>query len=645
MVRFTLGCLASYLLIAIWATGWWGDGTASEPRAFLDQPMVLDSTAKVQLNPDIRRLDLSKLVFTYGHEGSGVSRAVLRRNDPSRPLVFLTFMVSSALCLQPPHRLCADDTRTQLDHARCHPHVSPACFRVPNFLCHVVNAVLVGLLARAWLGTSHVAAWSAGAAFMLSPANWATAMYVYGRSDVLSTLFVLVAVIMVVRGASARTHAAQHAQPVHHTTAVRPSVVPACALCLGLLCKQTVVVAPVLVVVVVSTRHARLCWGALRSVAPALGDATVAVVVYAAGRCLLFGGFGDLEAQSLPPLVGYWCSQPYAWLRYARTMIVPSGLAIDHHLIVGDMVAESVAGLVAVPAIACLARLLWLHMSNEMKTEYGASLAWFTVCMLPFSVVPTVDVYVGVCVGEQHKRQCSHDWRCCTSCVVSYVERRMYLASVLVYIVAVHGVHRVCSMLWSFGRDAGASGKPCTRSARILAFALLMAAVLGAWGTVCKDRTTGVFRTEVGVWREVLRQYPTSVRGLNNLATALMRAGRFVRAGVCVCVCACVCVRVCVCVCVCACVCVCLFVCVCVHACVCVCACMHACVKVGGVITERNAERVYVLGLLQARRSRTILGCFGGHASNRLDRCGQSGQHRTAPRCGGVPGWKSSCIV
>lgn len=478
MVRFTLGCLASYLLIAVWAAGWWGDGTASEPRAFLDQPMVLDSTAKVQLNPDIRRLDLSKLVFTYGHEGSGVSRAVLRRNDPSRPLVFLTFM---------------------LDHARCHPHVSPACFRVPNFLCHVVNAVLVGLLARAWLGTSHVAAWSAGAAFMLSPANWATAMYVYGRSDVLSTLFVLVAVIVVVRGASARTHAAQHAQPVHHTTAVRPSVVPACALCLGLLCKQTVVVAPVLVVAVVSTRHARLCWGALRSVAPALGDATVAVVVYAAGRCLLFGGFGDLEAQSLPPLVGYWCSQPYAWLRYARTMIVPSGLAIDHHLIVGDMVAESVAGLVAVPAIACLARLLWLHMSNETKTEYGASLAWFTVCMLPFSVVPTVDVYV---------------------------ERRMYLASVLVYIVAVHGVHRVCSMLWSFGRDAGASGKPCTRSARILAFALLMAAVLGAWGTVCKDRTTGVFRTEVGVWREVLRQYPTSVRGLNNLATALMRAGR-----------------------------------------------------------------------------------------------------------------------
>lgn len=44
-------------------------------------------------NPDIRGLDLSKLVYPYASTGS-----TLRRNDPSRPVVFLTYMV---LCCTP----------------------------------------------------------------------------------------------------------------------------------------------------------------------------------------------------------------------------------------------------------------------------------------------------------------------------------------------------------------------------------------------------------------------------------------------------------------------------------------------------------------------------------------------------------------
>lgn len=104
--------------------------------------------------------------------------------------------------------------------------------------------------------------------------------------------------------------------------------------------------------------------------------------------------------------------------------------------------------------------------------------------LLPTAVAPTVDVLV---------------------------ERRVYLASAALYPALVALVMQYCGAARSWKRAAVA--------------ALPLVALLCVFVRVTANRNA-VFSSEEGVWREVLQQYPQSVRGRNNLAALLLRQGQ-----------------------------------------------------------------------------------------------------------------------
>ena len=102
---------------------------------------------------------------------------------------------------------------------------------------------------------------------------------------------------------------------------------------------------------------------------------------------------------------------------------------------------------------------------------------WFSLCLLPTSILPTVDLMV---------------------------ERRAYLASV----GALLALSACLSLL------------PAERPGIAVASA---AAVVAVQVGVCRQRAL-IFAREETVWEDVLAQYPWSIRARHNLATLLLNA-------------------------------------------------------------------------------------------------------------------------
>lgn len=117
----------------------------------------------------------------------------------------------------------------------------------------------------------------------------------------------------------------------------------------------------------------------------------------------------------------------------------------------------------------------------------------------------------------------------------SYVERRAYTASALVFVAVAHCCVWISQRLWSAWTAPDVLGTQRGVMGVLRASFLVVLVVL--WAHMSHGMTVQVWGSSsgTGVWRQVLSQYPNSVRGLNNYATALMRAGRCVgyrRAGV-----------------------------------------------------------------------------------------------------------------
>lgn len=105
---------------------------------------------------------------------------------------------------------------------------------------------------------------------------------------------------------------------------------------------------------------------------------------------------------------------------------------------------------------------------------------------------------------------------------VRYVERRAYLASCLGFSAVAMALQRLASQFWSRGVSGHPGHKELHTQPLRTAFIVL---VLAAYAYTSVQRVE-VFSSPVSVWQDVCRQYPHSVRGLNNLATALLREGR-----------------------------------------------------------------------------------------------------------------------
>ena len=368
----------------------------------LGGPFVLDDLTKIENNPEIREIGKALMKRRVGAEHTSDELAY---NDPSRPLVSLSFQLNYAW----------DGTR-------------PNGYRFVNILIHGINAALTHALASTIGGITRSASSASGSTealltallFLVAPLNHGTAVYVYARSDVMGASFTLLFTLVGLRALAARREAGQLAS-------WKPLVSAPMLLSLGgaLLCKQLALVVPVCLSflhLVLIELPPRTTWTSTarpsarisaHAAATAIGRVVlvhlpgyVLVSAYVLFRATFFGQVGDAELIISRPggdgwsdLACYWGSQPYAWVRTGTTLLVPVRLAIDHHVLQDDVCGTWDANLAAAAVLLLLAlmvisALVRARIRGVAETLVLAGMGWLCISLLPSSLARTSDVYV-----------------------------------------------------------------------------------------------------------------------------------------------------------------------------------------------------------------------------------------------------------
>lgn len=373
--------------------------------------------------------------------------SALPSNQSYRPLVTTTLAID--------HRLGGLD---------------PFWFHVDNFACFALTCALILLLFRRALD----ARWPAllGAAlFGLHAAIAETVNYVIARSDLLSTLGAVAALVVWAGFPRARRW------QLH--------LVPAA---LGILAKeQGVMVAPLLVLWIAFVEQRlslgellrpRRLWGALRPALPTLALCGAgAVLTLRMAPTLVPGGSSRLD---------YALTQPYVILHYALTFFWPAQLSADSDW---APVASPLDVRVAIGA-AFLVALLWLAARASRTDRFRPAafgLLWFLLVLLPTSsVIPLAEV------TNDH---------------------RMYFPFVGLAL-AVGCLAR--ALLERVPR-------PASLGARLAPTAIALA-VLGGHAFATRARND-VWRSEETLWRDVTQKSPNNARGWMNYGLTKMAKG------------------------------------------------------------------------------------------------------------------------
>ena len=341
----------------------------------LSGAFVLDDGSKIVENTDIRQLrELpSKLIYPYqGH-------AVLERNDPSRPLVFLVYGLVYHFF-----------------------QLSPAAYHAVNVLFHFGSAVLVFLLARILLwyltgARKRLAPLLVSLFFAVTPIQMGTVIYAYGLSDILSSFLTLLSIYYFVR------------TPEPRRLDIGASLV---AMALALFTKQSAVIVPVLILAFDYFIVCRMSGAAMRARLRFYWGYAGLAGAFLCYRLWYFGALGDIEgAGNTQPALAYAFAEPAVIVKYLWSSVVPYGLAIDHYLLPGSFSA-GIKGL-ALAALFLLAvalHYLWTRPTPLNRFVLFSAAFYFIVLAPTSSLMPTVDICV---------------------------ERRVYLANVGLFLLVV----------------------------------------------------------------------------------------------------------------------------------------------------------------------------------------------------------------
>lgn len=418
----------------------------------LRAPFILDDQIKIERNPDIRSLRgiPGTLIFRYDPH-----RRSYDRNDPSRPLTYFSFMLNYHFG-----------------------GLNTFGWHLVNTLLHLCNSVLIFFIAASLLrsaGASHAthAAMFGALFFALHPVNAAAVSYIFSRSDLLATMFVLLGIGAFMRGL--RGHST-----VGYATATICHV-------LALASKQSAVVFPALVGIL-DLLHPARDPDSRRSVFPMAAHLAQwgVFVGYIAFRLLYLGGVGDLEAVRTVSPAAYALSQPYAVLRYLQMIAIPVGLSIDHQIAMPVSAADLrvMAGSGVILAVAVSAYLLWQRRRHPVSRAYLFALVWLFLSLSPTSsIFPT------------------------TSAIV---ENRLYLAGLGIAFAAAMAV----SALTRLTERRGTTSSRWVRTATPVVLVAILAGL--GWGLY---RRNMLFREPLRLWLDVLAQYPNHSRAHNTVAT------------------------------------------------------------------------------------------------------------------------------
>ncbi len=235
-----------------------------------------------------------------------------------------------------------------------------------------------------------------------------------------------------------------------------------------------------------------------------------------------------------PSAVGYGCyvmNQPYAWFRYGMTMFYPKGIALDHNLIqqlfckTSETKVASIAlflvflfMVVRTFNIARVKRSSILSStapvtssSSSLSSKVGtdptelillAGLGFFGLNILPSSVVQTTDVYC---------------------------ERRAYAGGAGLYCAFAICLFEILKRLTA-STSTSTTASPTESSSSTTSKASFgknsvvytsVITTIVSYFMVSSGKLNPTFYSTEALWRDVVKQYPSSIRGMTNLANAL----------------------------------------------------------------------------------------------------------------------------
>jgi len=255
-----------------------------------------------------------------------------------------------------------------LDYA-VHGSLDPVPFHVTQLLLLVIVGVLLSIVYTSLFGPGQeTLAVIAAGIFCLHTANTETMNLLSSRSELLSAIGLLAALIVFIRWPALRRRGLY--------------LIP---LAIGALAKAPVVIFAGIVVAWVWLIERRRPTDALKAALPS----------FVTGIALLIG-LNAMNAKEWiaggGSRIGYLITQPYAWLHYARLAILPAGLSADTDL---EQMAHwydtnAIAGYAFV-ALLCLGIARFARTREEAPIAF--SLAWFGITLLPTSsVFPLAEV-------------------------------------------------------------------------------------------------------------------------------------------------------------------------------------------------------------------------------------------------------------
>ena len=323
----------------------------------LKAPFIFDDTYKIANNADIQSLKglRTKLVYPYS-----VTKKY-NRNDPSRPLIYLTFALNYHFS-----------------------KLNPVPYRLFNLFLHWGNSILVAefcdvlFLSAGFPQLSSVSPLIAFI-FALHPVNAANVSHICNRSVLMAFYFTLMSILFYLRFRRA---------PDRRIFNVLSLVFFGGAL----LSRQDTVVLPAILAAfewcVLCGRDFKKTRGALRYYL----FHWLLAAAYLVLRYLFLGEIGNLEVtiNDWTP-AAYLLVQPYVLFRYIQMMIIPKGLSFLHII---EPITKITEARLILPVVFLLF-LLFLFYKLVKRNSYFSGLillgaAWFFIHLLPTcSLFPT----------------------------------------------------------------------------------------------------------------------------------------------------------------------------------------------------------------------------------------------------------------
>ncbi len=352
--------------------------------------------------------------------------------------------------------------------------LDPFGYHLVNVALHALNVLLVLGFARAALArvvpddsrhSSERAAWLAAALFALHPVQTEAVSYVASRSSVLSTSFMLAAVLTYLRELETRgaTRTIWRGLGLAWFVAAMAT-------------KEIALATPFLLVLVDRTLARRpgrtRAWrDSLRGVAPHLGLLAAAAAV----RIMI------QHAVRTPDItwsvLDHWRTELGVWLRYPQLALLPVNLNVDPSI----PLARAWTWRERVGAGALVLSMLGAWLANRRVPLVTLAVGWFLMALAPTSLIPLQDFIA---------------------------ERRLYLAMAGPAILAG----------WALARIATHARWSRPASAATLALVTCLAI-----GTVSRNR---VWASPLALWSDTVRKSPDKARPHGNLATALAQRGQ-----------------------------------------------------------------------------------------------------------------------